>query len=229
MKWRLYIISLVAAVAAMLPGAVAAAQRMDGDDAAIADCVIRRQWDVRRDEGYDGWLRLLPTRASIQYAGGMGMFSVGAGWEYGRRGEWATDLFVGFVPASCIDRTYVTATVKQSYVPWSIRCVDRFSIEPFKCGIYLNSVIADEFWLREPSRYPKGYYGFSTKVRAHIFIGQNFRLHLHRCGALRDISLFWEANTCDLYLISRITNRYLSPGDYIGLSVGIEFHILGEL
>lgn len=231
MKWRWYIISaVVAAAAAVWPAAVAAAQSAAGAAAVpAADSVaVRRSRDVRSDVGYKGWKRLLPTRVEIQYAGGMGMLSAGIGWEYGRRGEWATDLFAGFIPAAYIGHTCATTTIKQSYAPWSIRCSDRFSAEPFKCGIYLNSVIADEFWLREPSRYPKGYYGFSTKVRAHIFIGQNFRLHLRRGGALRDISLFWEANTCDLYLISRITNRYLSPGDYIGLSVGIGFHILGE-
>lgn len=210
-------------------GAVSA-QKCDAVDRRYGETmpVPARCLDRREDIGYEGWKRLLPTRVEIQYAGGMGMFSFGVGWEYGRRGQWATDLFVGFIPAAYIDHTYATTTVKQTYVPWSIQCGDRFSIEPFKCGIYLNSIIADEFWLREPSRYPKGYYGFSTKIRAHIFVGQNYRLHLRRCGALRDISLFWEANTCDLYLISRATNRYLSPSDYIGLSVGIGFHILGE-
>lgn len=216
MKWRLSIISLAVAVAAICPVAAADSVRMP------------RRWDVRRHEGYEGWRRLVPTRVDIQYAGGMGMFSAGIGWEYGRRGQWATDLFVGFIPAAYIDHTYATTTIKQTFVPWSIRCADCFSVEPFKCGIYLNSIVADEFWLREPSRYPKGYYGFSTKVRAHIFIGQNYRFHLRDCGALRDIALFWEANACDLMLISRMTNHYLSAGDYISLSVGVEFHILGR-
>ncbi len=97
------------------------------------------------------------------------MFSAGIGWEYGRHGQWATDLFAGFIPASAIGRTYPTTTAKQSYTPWSIRCCrERLSVEPLTCGMYINSVIADEFWLREPSRYPKGYYGFSTKLRARI-------------------------------------------------------------
>ncbi len=156
------------------------------------------------------------------------MFSAGIGWEYGRRGQWATDLFAGFIPASAIGRTYPTTTAKQSYTPWSIRCCrERLSVEPLTCGMYINSVIADEFWLREPSRYPKGYYGFSTKLRAHLFVGQSYRFHLRGGGVLRDISLFWEMNTCDLYLISRITNRYMDFGDYVGLSVGIGLHLFG--
>lgn len=226
MKWRSYIISAVSAIC--LSSAIPLrAYCGDGGMREPAAPVRERRWDLRSDRGYTGWKRLIPTRVNIQYAGGMGMFSAGVGWEYGRRGQWATDLYAGFIPAAYIDHTYATTTLKQSYTPWSIRCTDRLSIEPFMCGIYFNTIIADEFWLREPSRYPKGYYGFSTKLRAHIFIGQTYRFHLHGDGALRDISLFWEANTCDLYLVSRFTNRYLSPGDYIGLSVGIGFHILG--
>ena len=40
------------------------------------------------------------------------------------------------------------------------------------CGMYLNTVFGDEFWVNEPERYPKGYYGFSSKVRIHAFLGQ---------------------------------------------------------
>ena len=38
--------------------------------------------------------------------------------------------------------------------------------------MYLNTVFGDEFWVNEPERYPKGYYGFSSKVRIHVFLGQ---------------------------------------------------------
>ena len=34
--------------------------------------------------------------------------------------------------------------------------------------MYLNTVFGDEFWVNEPERYPKGYYGFSSKVRIHV-------------------------------------------------------------
>ena len=36
----------------------------------------------------------------------------------------------------------------------------------------MNTVFGDQFWVNEPDRYPKGYYGFSSKVRFHIFMGQ---------------------------------------------------------
>lgn len=48
---------------------------------------------------YSGWERLKPKNAMVQYAGGMGMMSFGAGWEYGKRGMWNTDVLVGFLPA----------------------------------------------------------------------------------------------------------------------------------
>ncbi len=238
MKSKPSVFSLVLLLAAITATAspaahdVTAAAKPEHISATESSCPAagheRPTRDTRRDESYVGWRRLIPTRLTVQFAGGMGMFSAGIGWEYGRRGQWATDLFAGFIPASAIGRTYPTTTAKQSYTPWSIRCCrERLSVEPLTCGMYINSVIADEFWLREPSRYPKGYYGFSTKLRAHLFVGQSYRFHLRGGGVLRDISLFWEMNTCDLYLISRITNRYMDFGDYVGLSVGIGLHLFG--
>ena len=52
---------------------------------------------------YEGWERLKPKNAMAQYAGGMGMMSFGAGWEYGKRGMWNTDMLGGFLPRSCSD------------------------------------------------------------------------------------------------------------------------------
>ena len=38
---------------------------------------------------------------------------------------------------------------------------------------------SDDFWTSEPERYPRGYYGFSTRIRTHIFLGQRVRFNAH--------------------------------------------------
>lgn len=65
-------------------------------------------------------------------------------------------------------------TLKQNYMPWSWSVNDKLSIEPLACGLYMNTIFGDEFWAEEPERYPNGYYGFSTKVRFHAYLGQRF-------------------------------------------------------
>lgn len=106
-------------------------------------------------------------------------------------------------------------TLKQNYMPWSINIGKGFSIEPLTCGLYVNAVFGDQFWANEPERYPKGYYGFSSKVCFHVFMGQRLTYDIdpqHRFLA-KSVTFFYEISTCDLYVISAVNNSYLRPRD----------------
>ena len=146
----------------------------------------------------------------------MGLLYLGTGWDYGKRNQWETDIFLGFLPKYHSKRTKITMTLKQNYMPWSIDLGKEFSIEPLACGMYFNTVFGDEFWTNEPERYPKGYYGFSSRIRIHIFLGQRWRL-----GA-RAVTFYYEISTCDLYVVSAFVNKYLKPKDYLSLSFGLK-------
>ena len=82
------------------------------------------------------WAALIPTHSKLQFA-------------------------FGFIPKYSSSKAKATFTVKQNYIPWSLQIKEsRFSAEPLTCGIYLNTVFGEEFWVSEPDRYPEGYYGF---------------------------------------------------------------------
>ena len=175
------------------------------------------------------WAALIPTHSKLQFAGNMGLLSVGFGWDYGKRNQWETDLLFGFIPKYSSSKAKATFTVKQNYIPWSLQIKEsRFSAEPLTCGIYLNTVFGEEFWVSEPDRYPEGYYGFSSKVRIHAFLGQRITYDIDpkRRFTAKTITLFYELSTCDLYLISAVTNRYLRPRDYLALSFGVKLQLL---
>ena len=90
--------------------------------------------------------------------------------------------------------------------------------------MYFNTVFGNEFWIHEPERYPKGYYGFSSKVRIHVFLGQRLTYNIPprwRLGA-RAVTFYYEISTCDLYVVSAFTNKYLKPKDYLSLSFGLK-------
>lgn len=175
------------------------------------------------------WEALIPTHTKIQFAGNMGLLSFGTGWDYGKHNQWETDLFFGVLPKYHSDRTKMTFTLKQNYIPWSHQFREsRFSVEPLTCGMYFNTVFGDDFWTREPERYPQGYYGFSSRVRVHVFLGQRITYDIdpHRRFTAKAITLFYELSTCDLYVVSAATNRYLKPKDYLSLSFGIKLQLL---
>ena len=154
--------------------------------------------------------------------------SFGTGWDYGKRNQWETDILLGFIPKYSSKKTKVTMTLKQNYMPWSINIGKGFSTEPLACGLYLNTVFGDQFWVNEPDRYPKGYYGFSSKVRIHIYMGQRLTYDIdpQRRFLAKSVTFFYEISTCDLYLVSAVQNSYLRPRDYLSLSFGLKFQWL---
>ena len=182
------------------------------------------RYDKRIHRYRKHWESLIPTHTKLQFAGNMGLLSLGTGWDYGKRNQWETDIFLGFLPKYHSKRTKITMTLKQNYMPWSIDLGKEFSIEPLACGMYFNTVFGDEFWTNEPERYPKGYYGFSSRIRIHIFLGQRLTYNIPprwRLGA-RAVTFYYEISTCDLYVVSAFVNKYLKPKDYLSLSFGLK-------
>lgn len=198
-------------------------------DTILADVpIMKTRYDKRSRRFRRNWERIIPTHAKTQFAGNMGLLSFGTGWDYGKRNQWETDLLFGFIPKYSSKKAKVTMTLKQNYMPWSIDLGKGFSTEPLSCGLYLNTVFGDQFWTSEPERYPEGYYGFSSKVRFHIYMGQRLTYDIdpQRRYLAKSVTFFYELSTCDLYMISAVTNSYLRPRDYLSLSFGLKFQWL---
>lgn len=193
--------------------------------AADADTIATRRWDKRVNWRYEGWERLKPKNAKVQYAGGMGFLSLGAGWEYGNRNQWNSDFFVGFLPKQFSDELHFTFTIKQTYTPWSMRFCDWLSYEPLTCGLYFTTISGEDFWQREPCKYPNRYYNFSSKLRTSIFLGQSITFYQKRFSWMRNISFFYEIGTNELYIISKATNKTVRMGDILRLSFGLKMQI----
>lgn len=182
---------------------------------------------TRRVERYtSAWQKLIPRYTKLQFAGSMGMLSIGPGWNYGKN-HWETDLLFGFIPRNADKHAMATMTLKQNYIPWHLPVGDRWVIEPLSAGMYINTLLDGDFWVKNPERYPKGYYTFSTRVRMHVFLGERITLNLKRKKRWnQSITFFYELSSCDLYLISAFTNHYLRPRDYLSLSLGVKLQVL---
>lgn len=173
------------------------------------------------------WQKLIPKYQKLQFAGSIGLISLGMGWDYGKRDQWETDFLIGFIPRFSSNEAKVTLTLKQNYIPWTnVYLAKRWSFDPLTTGIYVNTVLDDAFWVKEPDRYPSNYYKFSTRVRFHVFIGQRLTFGLDRSAPFKKMTVFYEFSTCDLYFISAVGNRYIGLGDILSLSFGIKLQIL---
>lgn len=186
-----------------------------------------RNLDRRVHLRYPGWRNIVPTHAKVQYAGGMGFMSFGAGWDYGRKGQWETDFLIGFLPKRYSDKFHMTFTIKQNYIPWSISCGKSLAFEPLTCGMYINYISGEEFWIREPDRYPGArYYGFTSRARPHVFVGERLTYYLRGNGLVRNISLFYEFSANDLDIMAKCGNKSLALSDIIFFSAGIKLQMM---
>ncbi len=185
------------------------------------------KYEERMTRMQERWQRLIPSYYKIQYAGNMGLLSFGSGWAYGKNKQWETDIFIGFIPKYESEKVKVTLTIKQNFIPWKLDAGRHFSFEPLACGIYLNTILSNQFWVRQPDRYPKGYYWFATKLRPNIYIGQRATINISpdKRFIAKAITLFYEISTCDYYILSHIGNSGYPLHDLISLSFGVKFHI----
>lgn len=85
------------------------------------------------------WSYLIPRNTIVQYAGNIGMLSFGAGWTYGKKRRWSTDLLFGFLPKSDSECAKITMTLKENYYPWTITLNKKrnITLTPLSCGIFL--------------------------------------------------------------------------------------------
>lgn len=222
-------------LALLLPGAGSACGaalapdtlHQPGSDTAQAKAPAMHRYDRRVHRYRKAFASLIPTHNKFQLYGDMGLFSLGIGWDYGKRAQWETDLLFGFVPKYNSDAAKATMTLKQTFIPWSVYLGRNFSVEPLTCGLYLNTAFGSDFWTNEPDRYPKGYYGFSTRIRIHVFLGQSLTYDIPHDKRLtiKAISAYYEISSCDLYIVSAFTNSTLRPKDWLRLSFGLKFQI----
>lgn len=174
------------------------------------------------------WQSLIPTQSVIQFAGNMGLISVGVGWDYGKHKQWETHLLFGVLPRYGSKRTKVTMTLKENFIPWSLYIKNGWAVEPLSVGLYFNTVFGSEFWQKQPSRYPDDYYPFlSTKVRINVFVGQRveYTLPHNRRKFVKSITAFYELSTCDIYLRALVQDRHVRLTDIVGLSLGLKFQV----
>lgn len=173
------------------------------------------------------WSRLIPTHHKLQFAGSMGLISAGVGWDYGKKNQWETDLLLGYLPRFHGDEGHVTITLKENYIPWRMKIRhSRWMLEPFTVSLYINKIFGEEFWTKEPARYPDRYYNVATNLRFNIAFGQRINFKVKPVGLSNQVGFFYEINTNDLYLVSLFTNKYLQLQDIFSLSLGIKFQFM---
>lgn len=185
------------------------------------------KYEQRLERRAEMWKKLIPDLYMIQYGGGIATVSTGIGWDYGRSKQWETHILLGFVPKKYSHSHYWTFNLRESYTPWRIPVKQIVQFKPLTVSLLINSILHGDFWMSEPDRYPHGYYGFSSRMRFHLAVGQRWTFAIPRDKRLisSKLSVYYELSTCDLYVRQKFLNSEIPLSDILSLGFGVIFTI----
>ena len=154
--------------------------------------------------------RIAPDQVNLQYAGSIGYFSGGIGYNLWK--EKATiSAHYGYVPENKGGWMSIF-TAKFEYKPFAINIKDKITIHPFNPVFFPSYTSGDNFdYQFERGQYRKGYYFWSSALRIHLGAGTEVKILNHKNAAFKSVSIYAEANTNDLYAISWFENRTTIP------------------
>ncbi|TXK51888.1 hypothetical protein FVR03_02840 [Pontibacter qinzhouensis] len=163
----------------------------------------------------------VPNGAVLQFAGNMGMLSVGPHYTSLNQ-RVAVELLAGFVPKFQSEQNQYLLTLKPIYQPFRIKLKSRHSLTPLRAGIGFSYHFGDQYSFSWHDLYPDGYYWWSTRLRILGYVGSSVNFELKdRTKLVKNISLYSEAGTYDLLLTSLIKERGLRPRDILNVSLGM--------
>lgn len=165
------------------------------------------------------WRDFIPNITVFQYAGNIGMFSAGAGWDYGYKNHWETHFLVGYLPKEEMWDDQFTATLREHYLPFDFKFNEHYSLQPLMFTVSLNTIFSDEFWISEPAI--DKYFRFASKFRLHIGVGGRWNYKRYN----RRYSIFYEVSTYDLALISYVRSSHLPLKELLSLGVGFNIRL----
>ncbi|WP_276132587.1 hypothetical protein [Polluticoccus soli] len=170
----------------------------------------------------NGFLKTIrPDHAQLQYAGNVGLLSVGLGYDLVKDKLHVT-LMDGFVPASIAGSNINTVALKSTYdvVHFDIA---RKTLSPYAGLAAHFETSGNAYYTKLPDRFlDRKYYQMSAFHMA-IVAGGKFGLPLG-CRKGQRLELYVETGTLDSYVYYYIMNEPLNFTDMFSMAMGISYH-----
>jgi hypothetical protein len=153
--------------------------------------------------------RITPRHIALQYAGSIGYTSVGFGYDLFKKTELS--FHYGYVPEVKGGELHIVA-LKFQYKPFNIHLTKGLVFHPINPVVFASYTMARNFSFGfDADQYPKGYYFWSPALREHLGVSTELEILGDKSSRIKSISLYTEANTNDLYMVSWYENRTTTP------------------
>jgi hypothetical protein len=164
----------------------------------------------------------VPDYVKAQFAGNIGLVSVGAGYQLFDKVLY-TELLYGFVPksASKADNIHLI-TIKNTFPIYRKQIGENLSITPI-AGIATTLDIGTNTFTTLPSKYPDGYY-FPTAVHFTLYGGALIHKDFKKPKIFKGVDFYLEFGTVETYLWYALTLKEVDLLDVFSADIGVNFY-----
>lgn len=144
----------------------------------------------------------LPQYVKFQFAGGIGLISVGFGYE-SKNKKVEGDFYYGYVPEKRGGVEIHTVSSKLSWFPLKKVRYKGVGFRPLSLGTWVNYTFGKQYFLFSPENYPYNYYKFPTAMHMGAFMGGQVEVSKSK---RKKLSFYYELGTTDVDVVSYATN-----------------------
>ncbi|MGD2033447.1 MAG: hypothetical protein PVF73_00205 [Bacteroidales bacterium] len=162
-----------------------------------------------------------PFNIQIQYAGNLGLISVGAGKNY-LRNALNLHFIYGYLPKAMNGSSVHTLAVKAAYTLGTTNLGSGLTLEYYP-GLAVLYGITRNTYTRYPNYFPEGYYNSNA---FHLSLFSGIRCTVHPANPnIPKISFFTELCTIENQIWSALHTKYIGFFDIWNISFGIIFNL----
>ena len=164
----------------------------------------------------------VPAYVKTQFAGNIGVLSVGAGYQLFNKVLYS-ELLYGYVPESVskADKIHLI-TIKNTFPIFRKKIRENLTITPI-AGFTSTIDIGTTTFTTLPSKYPKGYY-VPTAFHFTLFGGAMLHKDFTKSKTIKGLDFYVELGTVESYLWYAITSKEVSVSDVFSTAIGINFY-----
>lgn len=163
---------------------------------------------------------LLPDHATLQFAGSIGVGSLGAGYR-NPKNTLEGELLLGYLPASMGGDHFFTPALKGNWLPFLLFEDRKVQLYPIQTGVMVAYTFGSEFFSKQPDYYPKGYYPFSTAIHAYWQLGSRISVPMKT----NRLEFYYELNASAEEIITLVQNpNFITPGKIFSLALGLKLN-----
>jgi hypothetical protein len=164
----------------------------------------------------------VPDYVKVQFAGNIGLVSVGAGYQLFNKVLY-TELLYGFVSESVSKSDEIhLITIKNTFPIFRKELGKNFTISPI-AGFATTYEIGANSFTTLPSIYPEGYY-VPNAFHFTLFGGAMVHKDFKDSKMIKGADFYFEVGTVETYLWYVITSKEVSTSDVFSTSIGVNFY-----